>query len=161
EPETQTTQPEPSTPAEPVTPEVLHPAPDIAQPVPEPTLPEGESEITPTPTIDSQKATEQLETSEKIITAITITSPYLPAPEEFILDKEEITLGHAGDSDILLDKDQTTSRHHAMLKRKGDQYFAYDLLSDQGVIVNGQKLTPGTGFPLTDGDCLYICSYTL
>jgi hypothetical protein len=29
------------------------------------------------------------------------------------------------------------------------------------VIVNGQQLTPGVGCPLTDGDQMYICSYTL
>jgi serine/threonine protein kinase len=157
-PATQQTQPEPSTPEEPVAPELLPPAPDIAQPLPEPTLPDGEP-LQPSP--DPQETAEQPQTSAKLITSLTVTSPYLPVPQEFHLEKEEITLGHAGSSDILLDHDQTTSRHHAMLQRKGDQYYAYDLRSDQGVIVNGQKLTPDIGYPLTDGDRIFICSYTL
>ncbi len=151
-PETQRTEPEPSTPPEPVEPAVLPPAPDIAQLLPEPTRPET------TPSPNPQKTTEQ---PPRLITALTITSPYLPAPQEFHLEKEEITLGRAGSSDILLDQDQHTSRHHAMLRRQGDRYYAYDLLSSHGVIVNGQKLTPGIGYPLADGDRMYICSYTL
>src|SRR5262249_38401493 len=104
---------------------------------------------------------EQAQTSRKLITALIITSPYLSAPQEWHLEKEEITLGRAGSSDILLDQDQTTSRHHAMLRRQGGQYYVYDLLSTHGVVVNGQKLAPETGYPLADGDRMYICSYTL
>jgi serine/threonine protein kinase len=153
---------EPSTPAEPVVPEVLPPAPDIAQPLPEPTLPDTGKGLAPfQPSSDPQKTAEQPQASAKLITALIVTSPYLSAPQEFHLEKEEITLGHAGSSDILLDRDQTTSRHHAMLQREGDQYYAYDLRSDQGVVVNGQKLTPGIGYPLADGDRIFICSYTL
>jgi serine/threonine protein kinase len=155
---TEQSQPKPSTSEEPVVPAPLPPAPDIAQPLPEPTLPDGES-LQPSP--DPQKPAEQAQTSTKFTTALIITSPYLPVPQEFYLEKEEITLGHAGSSDILLDHDQTTSRHHAMLQRKGNQYYAYDLRSDQGVIVNGQKLTPDIGHPLVDGDRIFICSYTL
>jgi len=168
EPETERTQPEPPDPAEPVMPEVLPPAPDTAQPQPEPTLPDVEQELatpqpetTPAPSPDAQKKAEDAQAPVKLITALTITSPYLAAPQEFHLEKEEITLGHAGSSDILLDQDQTTSRHHAMLQRKDNQYYVYDLLSDHGVLVNGNKLTPGIGVPLVDGDCIYICSYTL
>ena len=163
------TQPNPSTPAEPVAPKILPPAPDITQPLPEPTGPDVEKGFTevgkrfaPFPSSPyPQKTAEQSRTSAKLINALIITSPYLPAPQEFHLEKEEITLGHAGSSDILLDHDQTTSRHHAMLQHKGDQYYVYDLRSDQGVIVNGQKLIPGTGYPLVDGDRIFICSYTL
>jgi pSer/pThr/pTyr-binding forkhead associated (FHA) protein len=110
---------------------------------------------------DMQKTAERLPTSTKLITILTITSPYLSTPQEFYLEKEEITLGHAGSSDILLDRDQTTSRHHAMLKRQGNQYYIYDLHSEQGVIVNRQKLTPDIGYALVDGDRIFICSYTL
>jgi pSer/pThr/pTyr-binding forkhead associated (FHA) protein len=90
-----------------------------------------------------------------------VTSPYLSVPQEFHLEKEEITLGRAGSSDILLDHDQQTSRHHAVLRRQDNQYYIYDQLSSYGVIVNGKKLTPGIGHSLADGDCIYICSYTL
>lgn len=166
-PETEMQPEDPSTPAEPVAPQVLPPAPDIAQPLPEPMLPDtgqgltevgkGLSPFQP----DPQQIAEQLSISTKLITTLTVTSPYLSVPQEFYLEKEEITLGHAGSSDILLDRDPTTSRHHAMLQRKDDQYYAYDLRSDQGVILNRQRLTPGIGYPLADGDRILICSYTL
>ncbi len=158
---------EPPTLADPVAPDILPPARDIAQPLPEQALPEAgkglaPSQATPTSSPDApQKTTEQQQTSAKLITALTITSPYLSAPQEWHLEKEEITLGRAGSSDILLDQDQQASRHHALLRRQGDLYYAYDQLSSHGVIVNGQKLIPGIGCPLTDGDCMYICSYTL
>jgi pSer/pThr/pTyr-binding forkhead associated (FHA) protein len=134
--------------------------------LPEPTLPDvGEelapSQTTPTPLLDPQKTAKQLQRPAKLITALTVTSPYLSLPQEFHLEKDEITLGRAGSSDILLDQDQQTSRHHAILRRQDDQYYIYDQLSSSGVIVNGKKLTPGIGCPLANGDSIYICSYTL
>jgi serine/threonine protein kinase len=170
-PETPQTEPEPAILAEPVEPagDGLAPsqsAPDIVQAVPEPTAPSvGEKlaplQATPPPSSTTQKTAEPPQRSAKLITTLTVTSPYLSVPQEFHLEKDEITVGRAGSSDILLDQDQQTSRHHAMLRRQDDQYYIYDQLSSSGVIVNGKKLTPGIGCPLADGDCIYICSYTL
>ena len=74
---------------------------------------------------------------------------------------DEITLGRAGSSDILLDYDTLTSRHHALLKREGRHYVIYDQRSSRGVFVNGHKLADGTGQVLTDGDRIRIGNYEL
>ncbi len=74
---------------------------------------------------------------------------------------QETTIGRAGSSDILLDQDTLTSRHHALLKYEDQRYVIYDRRSANGVILNGQELTPEVGYPLTDGDHIQIGEYRL
>ncbi len=90
-----------------------------------------------------------------------ITSPYTEEPGEVNLEHEEITLGRAGSSDILLDYDSQTSRHHALLKCENSRYVIYDRRSISGVFVNGQKLAGDTGQVLSDGDHIRIGNYEL
>jgi pSer/pThr/pTyr-binding forkhead associated (FHA) protein len=97
----------------------------------------------------------------KIMPHLVITSQYLAEPREVALENELITLGRAGSSDILLDHDNLTSRHHAILKYDRDQYVIFDQRSAKGILVNGQRLTVGVGWRLTDGDCITIGAYTL
>jgi pSer/pThr/pTyr-binding forkhead associated (FHA) protein len=77
------------------------------------------------------------------------------------LEREEITLGRAGSSDILLDYDAQTSRHHALLKCADNRYVIYDRRSISGVFVNGQKLSGDRGQVLSDGDHIRIGNYEL
>ncbi len=88
-----------------------------------------------------------------------ITSPYAEGSQEVVLESEEIAIGRAGSSDILLEHDTQTSRHHALLKREHDRYIIYDRRSISGVLVNGQKLADNTGHVLVDGDRVRIGNY--
>jgi serine/threonine protein kinase len=92
---------------------------------------------------------------------VIISSPYSSEPLEVALEQEEVTVGRAGSSDILLDFDHLTSRHHALFQREGQRYLLFDLRSANGVLVNGQKLNPEEGYPLTDGDHISIGNYEL
>lgn len=162
---------EPPSPPEPEpqpAPEILpQPAPDIAQPIPEPApIPEP----TPTPPNEPAKDLGLLEQAANhhhaapsiyTVPRFIITSSYLEEPREVLLEQDIITIGRAGSSDILLDKDNLTSRHHALLKYDSNHYILFDQRSAKGVFVNDQKLTLGVGWRLTDGDCISIGAYTL
>ena len=80
---------------------------------------------------------------------------------EVRVEHDEITFGRAGSSDILLEQDTLTSRHHALLKREDQQYVLYDQRSANGVFVNGQHIAPETGYVLVDGDHIGIGNYEI
>jgi pSer/pThr/pTyr-binding forkhead associated (FHA) protein len=90
-----------------------------------------------------------------------IISPYTEEPYVVKLQADEMTIGRAGSSDILLDRDDLTSRHHALLKRENDRFMIYDRRSANGVQVNGQQIQSDLGFPLTDGDHIKIGNFEL
>jgi len=92
---------------------------------------------------------------------VIITSPYEDAPYEVKLDGEEFSIGRAGSSSILLNQDNLTSRHHALLKREGKRYLLFDLRSANGVFVNGQKIYVGGEYELLDGDHISIGNYEI
>ncbi|HVU65790.1 MAG TPA: protein kinase, partial [Ktedonobacteraceae bacterium] len=48
-----------------------------------------------------------------------ISSPYTSSSFEFLIMDEEINVGRAGSSNLYLEQDNLTSRHHALLKRIG------------------------------------------
>ena len=83
-----------------------------------------------------------------------IFSPYSDEPYTVELQGDEMTIGRAGSSDILLDWDDLTSRHHALLKRENDRFMIYDRRSANGIQVNGQHIQSDKGYPLVDGDTL-------
>ncbi len=91
----------------------------------------------------------------------TIISPYTEELRQIAIEREETTLGRAGSSDILLDFDDQTSRHHALLKREGDHYVLYDRRSISGTHVNGQEISGEEGCVLEDGDVIKIGVYEL
>ena len=72
-----------------------------------------------------------------------------------------MTIGRAGSSDILLDRDDLTSRHHALLKRENARFLIYDRRSANGVQVNGLPIQSDNGYPLIDGDHIKIGNYEL
>ncbi len=90
-----------------------------------------------------------------------INSPYTEKPYTVQLLGDEMTIGRAGSSDIFLDLDDLTSRHHALLRRENDRYVLYDRRSANGVQVNGQQLQGDSGFELADGDHISIGNYEL
>jgi pSer/pThr/pTyr-binding forkhead associated (FHA) protein len=154
--------PEPRPEPEPAVLPLPVPGPDIPQPLPEPKpIPPAE------PVKDAFAAylDEDISATQNeempLQASILITSPYNQTPQEVMLDKDEITLGRAGSSDILLDQDTLTSRHHALLQHISKHYEIHDLRSSNGILVNGQKIPVETGFVLKDGDHINIGEYEL
>jgi pSer/pThr/pTyr-binding forkhead associated (FHA) protein len=146
-------------------PDMPQPAPDVPQPLPEPNVPQTPPQaehahlenLSPYQELLPQTQPEQTTAIPRLI----INSPYTEQPYEIRLESVEITLGRAGSSDILLDQDNLTSRHHALLKHENDAYLIYDRRSANGVFVNGQKIEIEVGYELADGDHISIGNYEL
>jgi serine/threonine protein kinase len=128
------------------------------------------SEQTPQlPTVQVSEATSFTETEKHlteaedsaIIAHLIIFSPYTQEPTIVELYGEEMTIGRAGSSDILLDRDDLTSRHHALLKRENNCFLIYDRRSANGILVNGLPIQSDKGYPLIDGDYISIGNYEL
>ncbi|WP_052887808.1 FHA domain-containing protein [Thermogemmatispora carboxidivorans] len=81
--------------------------------------------------------------------------------QEYTLDKEEITIGRAPTSDILLSKDKLTSRRHATVRYENGQYILRDERSANGTFVNGQQLEELAPYTLKDGDHIGIGEHEL
>ncbi len=79
------------------------------------------------------------------------------AGETFALTGERMTLGRRPDSDIFLD-DITVSRDHAIIIRRGDDYYLDDCGSLNGTYVNRQRID---SHKLNDGDELQVGKYKL
>lgn len=90
-----------------------------------------------------------------------VCSPYTQSSYEFMLINEEVNIGRAGSSDLHLEQDELTSRHHALLKREGERVLLFDQRSYNGVFVNGQQIEAGQGYELADGDHISIGNYEL
>ncbi|MBA2287943.1 MAG: FHA domain-containing protein, partial [Ktedonobacteraceae bacterium] len=156
----------------------------IPMPIPAPPQPaelpasEGSIPTTPAPQAYEQDTPAKLPTSEADMSATPVPQAYeqaMPAfmpvrlvisppsaeePYEYIVEQDEVTLGRAGSSDVLLEQDTLTSRHHALLKREEGGYMVYDRRSANGVFVNGQPV-PESGYMLADGDHISIGNYEL
>jgi serine/threonine protein kinase len=168
------TPPNPKPEVEPVV--IPPPAPDIAQPLPEqtpfpPNTEPVQPQTSPQPEVEqstqeiAKRYTEPLahpaHTNVVPTPYLLITSSFPREPRKIPLQKDEITLGRAGSSDILLDEDTLTSRHHAYIKREGKNYVIYDTRSTYGVLINEQKLVEGIGHSLQEGDHIQIGDYSL
>jgi FHA domain/zinc-ribbon domain len=77
--------------------------------------------------------------------------------ESFPLEGERLTVGRRPDSDIFLD-DVTVSRDHAVLVRRGPDYYLDDCGSLNGTYVNRRRIE---SHRLTDGDEVQIGKYKL
>jgi pSer/pThr/pTyr-binding forkhead associated (FHA) protein len=81
--------------------------------------------------------------------------------QEYPLDKLEITIGRAPNSDILLSKDKLTSRRHATVHYEGGQYVLRDERSANGTFVNGQQIEDMAPHVLRDSDHVGIGEHEL
>ena len=81
--------------------------------------------------------------------------------QEFPLEKEEVSIGRAPASDILLSKDKLTSRRHATVHYENGQYVLRDERSANGTFVNGQQLEELASRVLQDGDHVGIGEHEL
>ncbi len=57
----------------------------------------------------------------------------------FPIAKDTVTVGRARSSDIFL-PDQWLSRHHAEIRRRGEEFFLLDLASKNGTLLNGERV---------------------
>lgn len=76
--------------------------------------------------------------------------------KEYSLDKEDMSIGRAPNSDILLSKDKLTSRHHATIHYENGEYVLRDERSANGTFVNGQQLDEMAPYTLHNGDRIGI-----
>ncbi len=81
--------------------------------------------------------------------------------QEYLLEKPEISIGRAPNSDILLSKDKLTSRRHATIRYENGSYVLRDERSANGTFVNGQQLEELAPRPLQDGDHVGIGEHEL
>ncbi|BCL81373.1 FHA domain-containing protein [Ktedonobacteria bacterium brp13] len=81
--------------------------------------------------------------------------------QEYQLDKPEIVIGRAPNSDILLSKDKLTSRRHATITYEDGQYLLRDEHSANGTFVNGQQMEDAGTYTLHDGDHVGIGEHEL
>ena len=77
--------------------------------------------------------------------------------ESFALDHDRMTIGRRPDSDVFLD-DVTVSRDHALLVKRGEDYYLDDLGSLNGTYVNRHRIE---SHRLEDGDELQVGKYKL
>jgi hypothetical protein len=89
--------------------------------------------------------------------ALVIRSGGGRAGESFPLEGERLTVGRRPESDIFLD-DVTVSRDHALIVRRGHEYFIDDCGSLNGTYVNRRRID---SHRLADGDELQIGKYKL
>lgn len=80
---------------------------------------------------------------------------------EYPLEKKEVVIGRAPNSDILLQKDKLTSRRHAVVHFENGQYVLQDEHSANGTFVNGQQLDENGTRVLQDGDHIGIGEHEL
>jgi hypothetical protein len=79
------------------------------------------------------------------------------AGESFPIQGDRLTVGRRPDTDVFLD-DVTVSRDHALIVRRGTDYFLDDCGSLNGTYVNRRRID---SHRLADGDELQIGKYKL
>ena len=79
------------------------------------------------------------------------------AGESYQLDGDRITVGRRPDSDVFLD-DVTVSRDHAVIVRRGSDFYLDDCGSLNGTYVNRRRIE---SHRLGDGDELQVGKYKL
>jgi hypothetical protein len=89
--------------------------------------------------------------------ALVIRSGGGRAGESFPVEGERMTIGRRPDSDIFLD-DVTVSRDHALLIKRGDDWYLDDCGSLNGTYINRTRIESQR---LADGDELQIGKYKL
>jgi pSer/pThr/pTyr-binding forkhead associated (FHA) protein len=89
--------------------------------------------------------------------ALVIRSGGGRAGESFLLERDRLTVGRRPDSDIFLD-DVTVSRDHAIIVRRGNDYYLDDCGSLNGTYVNRRRIE---SHRLSDSDELQIGKYKL
>src|SRR6185312_3673941 len=127
-------------------------APTIADSGPDPSPYRTEIEV-PTP----QATLDRIEQPARFI----LRSDNSEIVQEYPLDKLEISIGRAPNSDILLSKDKLTSRRHATVHYEHGQYVLRDEHSANGTFVNGQQIEEMVPLALKNDDHIGIGEHEL
>lgn len=77
--------------------------------------------------------------------------------KEYVITKDEFTMGRASSNFIVL-KEAKVSRQHASVKRRGTEYLLEDLHSSNGVYVNDERIKEHA---LADGDLIRIGDFIM
>ena len=85
-------------------------------------------------------------TSEQKATKIVVTAGE-KIGTEIALSGRQLTIGRAGDSDLIVD-DEYTSTHHAKLVFINGEWLIQDLDSTNGTLLDGKKVATATVVPL-------------
>jgi FHA domain len=123
--------------------------------LPEPGSPEGAT--TAAYRVGETGEIEPIELDEVAGAALVIRAGGGRTGESFPLQGERMTVGRRPESDIFLD-DVTVSRDHALLVRRGDDWFLDDCGSLNGTYVNRRRIE---SHRLGEGDELQIGKYKL
>jgi pSer/pThr/pTyr-binding forkhead associated (FHA) protein len=128
----------------------------------------GGSATAATPTGESVTATYRIDESGELV-PVEIGEVTAPGPalviragggrvgESFAIDGERMSIGRRPDSEVFLD-DITVSRDHALLIRRGEQWFLDDCGSLNGTYVNRSRID---SHRLEEGDEVQIGKYKL
>jgi Inner membrane component of T3SS, cytoplasmic domain len=81
-------------------------------------------------------------------------SPSLEEGDEFPLNSAPVTLGRAGQNDLVLGGDEFASARHARIEVRGDGVWVQDLDSTNGTYVNGSRVAGAQR--LDTGDVLRV-----
>ena len=120
----------------------------------------GEEPTTMTYTVDDTGEMQPVDIDETIKrsgAALVIRAGGGRAGESFALEGDRLTVGRRPDSDLFLD-DVTVSRDHAVIVRRGSDYYLDDCGSLNGTYVNRRRID---SHRLIDGDELQIGKYKL
>jgi GAF domain-containing protein len=91
-----------------------------------------------------------LSTSEVFMSVLCMINGPLSG-HSFEIEQEVTLLGRAPESHIQI-VDQSVSRTHAKISKRGDRYFIEDLESQNGTYLNGHPIGPGFQLELKEGD---------
>ena len=120
-----------------------------------------QEEITATYKVDDETGEIQPVQIEDVVAdtgaALVIRSGGGRTGESFPLERERLTVGRRPESDIFLD-DVTVSRDHAVIVRRGADYYLDDLGSLNGTYVNRRRIE---SHRLGHGDELQVGKYKL
>jgi pSer/pThr/pTyr-binding forkhead associated (FHA) protein len=105
-----------------------------------PTAPSQDSMIL-TPAAARAAGLGRSRSAPKAVRLVVRRSPSLGEGDEFPLDSKPITVGRAGQNDLVLDGDEFASARHARIEVRGDGVWVQDLDSTNGTYVNGARVT--------------------
>ena len=72
--------------------------------------------------------------------------------ERITISKENFEVGKSKNNDYCIQGNSTVSRRHAVIVRKNDEFYIYDVGSTNGTRINGQRIAPKEQILLADGD---------
>lgn len=79
--------------------------------------------------------------------------------EEKVIDEDEFYLGKSKKiTGFMITGNQTISRRHALISKRENEYFIFDLESVNHTFVNGKKVKLGKEIKLSDGDVIQLAN---